>query len=79
MFHVYFFTSEWIVIFKTDSFMYKYKNYCALLLNFVTEITFQKAILLLDNAPGYLQNLEMIGTELDVTVIYILPNTTTML
>jgi len=38
-----------------------------------------KVLLLLDNAPGHPQNLNEIRTPLDVKVVYMLPNTTSLL
>ena len=39
----------------------------------------QKALLLLDNAPGHPPNLEDVKSELKVKIAYLLPNTTSLL
>lgn len=58
-----------------------YKNYfCPTVLKFCDRNNLpKKAILLLDNAPGHPQNLDTLDTGLDVKVIYMPPNTTSIL
>nr|XP_022902916.1 tigger transposable element-derived protein 1-like [Onthophagus taurus] len=58
-----------------------YKNYfCPTVLKFCDRNNLpKKAILLLDNAPGHPKNLDTLDTGLDVKVIYMPPNTTSVL